>query len=129
MSDQAPKATQTDLKSIFVDVSQGHTLLKSDILADGYGYIKHLTLFDNVETDMIYAECLKIAKEKGLPSNEEQEAYLKEEQLWTEERQMEIDSQKQFIKTASATKSKLYLKSQIEPLAKQIEEAQIKITI
>ena len=129
MSDQAPKATQTDLKSIFVDVSQGHTLLKSDILADGYGYIKHLTMFDNVETDMIYAECLKIAKEKGLPTNEEQEEYLKEEQLWTEERQMEIDSQKQFIKTASATKSKLYLKSQIEPLAKQIEEAQIKITI
>tara|TARA_Y100000592_G_scaffold61724_1_gene96449 strand:- start:372 stop:608 length:237 start_codon:yes stop_codon:yes gene_type:complete len=78
MSDQAQKATQTDLKSIFVDVSQGHTLLKSDILADGYGYIKHLTLFDNVETDMIYAKCLKIAKEKGLPTNEEQEEYLKE---------------------------------------------------
>ena len=46
-------------------------------------YIRHIGIFDNVETDLIYETCLSRAKEKKLPTEEQQAEYLKKEDIWT----------------------------------------------
>lgn len=123
----AKKASEVDLKAVFVDVNKGYTKLKTNILADGFAYIKHLTLFDNVKTDKLYDECLQKAKDNNLPTEKEQVEYLKKEELWTHKEDKKLQELTSYTGNLKSTKSKLFLKSQIEPINKEIRQNQIKI--
>ena len=121
------KATETDLKIVFNDVLNGYTEITSDILDEGVHYVKHLSLYDNVRTDKLYDTCFKKAKSMGLPTEKDQIQYLDEEKLWTSEEDKELQTKIQFADSLKATKSKMYLKSQIQGLVKQIEEAEAEV--
>lgn len=120
------KAKEIDLKSVFYDVLKGHTVFEPRFIGKRC-YVKHLNIYDNVETDKLYDSCFKKAKGKGLPTEEEQKKYLDEESLWTVKQDAKIDELTGFVSNLRATKSKLFLKSQIEPIVQQIEEAEKKL--
>lgn len=120
------KAKEVDLKLVFSDVISGYTEINSKIIS-GQGYIKHLNIFDNVQTDKLYEDCLNKAINKGLSTEEDQKKYLEKEGIWTQEQENEISGLEIYVNNLKDTKSKLFLKSQIDPMVKDIEEAEQKI--
>ena len=48
-------SSEIDLKIVFSDVLRGFTVIKSEQLANGIAYIKHLNIFDNIQTDKNYS--------------------------------------------------------------------------
>jgi len=121
--EQIQKAKEIDLKLVFADVLRGYTAIRSESLGDEELYIKHLNLFDNIQTDRNYSEALERAKKKSLPTEEDQKEYLEEEGLWTKENEQEVAGLKPYISNLRTTKSKLFLLSQIDPIKKEIEES------
>ncbi len=122
------KARNIDLKIVFSDVIKGYTVMFNPLKPDNEQlYIKHIGIFDNVETDRIYDSCLSKAKEKELPTEEQQEAYLKKEKIWTEEQSGELARLRNYVSNLRITKSKMFLKSQIDELKKDIEKTDQKI--
>ena len=126
--DVIKKPKEIDLKSIFYEVLKGYTVFSSEVLSKQC-YIKHLNIYDNVETDKLYAECYEKAKEMGLPTETAQKEYLNKEKLWTIAQDAEIDELEKYISNLKNTKGKLFLKSQIEPIIKDIEESEQKLLI
>jgi hypothetical protein len=122
-----PKAAEIDLKLVFADVLRGHTVIKNRHLGENEFYIKHLNLFDNIQTDKNYNEALEKAKKKNLPTERDQKKYLEEEGLWTKENEREVAELGPYISNLKVTKSKLFLLSQVKPIKKDIEEAERKL--
>jgi hypothetical protein len=127
MRDPAQKVTETDLKLVLADIFNGYSTMSSSLLGDELLYIKHLSIFDNIRTDKDYADALKIAKDKKLPTEADQADYLEKEEIWTQKDEARITELKMYISNLKETKTKLFLKSQIEPIAKDIEESSIKL--
>lgn len=127
MEDPAQKVTETDLKLVLADIFNGYSTMKAPILGDQLLYIKHLSIFDNIRTDKDYADALKVAKEKKLPTEADQAAYLEKEEIWTQKDEARITELKIYISNLRETKSKLFLKSQIEPIAEDIRNSSIKL--
>ena len=125
--EQTVKATEIDLKLVFADVLKGYTKIRSKQLGDKDLYIKHLNLFDNIQTDRNYTDALELAKQKQLPTEEEQKEYLIKEKLWGEDQEIEMAKLKSYIQNMHSTKGKMYLKSQIESLKEQINKEEEKL--
>ena len=122
--EETVKVREIDLKLVFADVLKGYTKIRSEHLGENDLYIKHLNLFDNIQTDRNYTDALALAKRKELPTEEEQKEYLLKENLWGEKQEKRLKELKNFITSLRATKSKMFLKSQIDLLKKEIEESE-----
>jgi len=121
------KASEIDMKVVFSDVLNGYTEITSEILGEHVHYVKHLSLYDNVRTDKLYDTCFKKAKSMGLPTEEDQVKYLDQEKLWTDKEDRDLQVKLDFLSNLRASKSKMYLKSQIQQLNTQIEEEEKKV--
>ena len=64
------------------------------------------------------------AKERGLPTEEEIFDDLKKEGFWTEKDDAELDTQKMYWESLVKNKKNVFLKSALEQINKQIEEAE-----
>jgi hypothetical protein len=125
--EQTIKAAEIDLKLVFADVLRGYTKIESKQLEGEVAYIKHLNLFDNIQTDRNYADALGLAKEKKLPTEKDQKKYLTEAGLWGQKEEDEVVKLESYISNLNATKSKLFLKSQIKPIKDEIKKNQDKL--
>ena len=84
-------------------------------------YIKHLNELDSGETGKKYDDYFFIAQEKGLKSESQALKFAIEEDLWTQEKEEEIEKTKERLKTLNLTKNKLIIKRQVDPLLKDIK--------
>mgnify|MGYP003125273615 CR=1 FL=1 len=114
------------LRRVFTEVVRGFS--KSTIDEFGDFYIKHLDVFDSEEIDEKNEEYLSYAKNKGLPTEKEKIKQLKEDELWEDSKEKEIDEITDYIKQLKITKSKFFLKSQIDQMSVQIEDETQKLT-
>ena len=115
------KISETELKVVYFDVLNGYTEVKDTILGDVL-YSKHLNVFDSITSEKSYKASFEKAKANKLPTDEEQTAYLKREELWDEEKETKIYELERMIITLRETKSNLFLKSQIRSIEQQIED-------
>jgi hypothetical protein len=120
------KASQLDLKLIYTETLRGYTRYVSEAL-DREIFIKHLGIYDTVNTDEVYERALEKAKENKLPTDEEQKVYLEKQDLWSEKKDLELAQLQIYVSNLQETKSKLFLKSQIDPIKKDIEENKSKM--
>ncbi|MAF26169.1 hypothetical protein CL634_11460 [bacterium] len=128
MSKKAPeKVSEVNLKLVFADVLKGYTMMKAPFFGEKDIYIKHLNIFDDVKTDSMYNTFLEKAKSKKLPTEEDQKKYLDKEDIWKEKDDQEIVKLELYADNLRSTKSKLFLKTQIDNLRKQIEENDVKV--
>lgn len=111
-----------ELKSIFYDIINGFTRLKSPQF--GTVYIKHFNNFDLFSIDQKYLEFLQVAESQGVPNYGTQNKYVMEQNLWTEKE--EIDLNEQIICAANMKKGrdKTFIPSHIEQMNKQIKETE-----
>lgn len=92
-------------------------------------YLKHLSVFDQVDIEEVRNSFFKKAKERGLPTKSDAMERLKEEQMWTARDDFKIKEQKDFLTQAENTKKELYLKKEIDRANEEIQEAQRKILL
>ena len=92
-------------------------------------YLKHLSVFDQVDIEEVRNSFFKKAKERGLPTKSDAMERLKEEQMWTARDDFKIKEQKDFLTQAENTKKELYLKKETDRANEEIQEAQRKILL
>tara|TARA_Y100000310_G_scaffold344389_1_gene456906 strand:+ start:1310 stop:2344 length:1035 start_codon:yes stop_codon:yes gene_type:complete len=117
-------ATESELKIAYLDILNGYTPIKTKY---NEGYIKHLTVYDSIDTDKAYQSSFEKAKQMGLPTKEEQLEYLGEEGLWSKEKEREITTLKGYVQNLTVTKSKVFLNSEIQRIKLLIDENQKKL--
>ena len=113
-----------NLRHIFKDIVHGWSLIKHK---GGYAYLKHLSIFDQVNIEEVRQQYYYTAKERKLPTQSESLKRLKEEGIWTQDDEAKITEQKNFLDSAEKTKKQYYLKAEIEKANEDIENAQKKI--
>lgn len=110
------------LKKIYSEIVRGFSLVKME---ETPCYLKHPSTIESAEQEYLHEEFLQEALNSGIPTEEEREKYLISVGLWSEQENNEIITWKEFIKTATITKSKLMLKRDIDEMAKQLHDAEI----
>ena len=77
-------------------------------------YLKHLSVFDQVNIEEVRSDFYRKAKGRGLPTSEESLKRLDDEGLWTSVDEGKIKEQEVYLKAAADTKKQLYLKHDID---------------
>jgi hypothetical protein len=108
-------------RKIFRDVVRGFS---TATLEEDFVYIKHLTPHDQVELEEIEEKYFNIALRKGVPTEEDMLAYLKDEGQWTDKDEKFIQDKELFLENLRKAKTKLVLKSEIDKQAALIEKEQ-----
>jgi len=117
---------ESNLKIIFSEIIKGYS--KKNIEGIGTLFFKHINNQDSADIDIYNQQFADKAKSMGLPTAKEQEEYLIKEGLWEESKNKRIIELDKFISNLKTTKSKLFLKSQIDQLNSEIDknEAELK---
>jgi hypothetical protein len=110
----------SNLKIIFSEIIKGYS--KKNINGTGTLFFKHINNQDSAEIDIYNQQFLEKAKSMGLPTHQEQEEYLIKEGLWEESKNKKISELKKFILNLKSTKSKLFLKSQLDQIGAEIDK-------
>ena len=112
--------TNANLKIIFSEIIKGYS--KKNIEGIGTLFFKHINNQDSADIDIYNQQFAEKAKSMGLPTEREQEAYLIKEDLWEESKNKKIIELEKFIANLKVTKSKLFIKSQIDQIGKEIDK-------
>lgn len=112
-----------NLRKIFVDICRGYS---DHLLNDKHIYIRHLSHFDQINIDDKYDIFYSEAKNRGLYTFNDKIKFLESEGLWSKKNQQEIDETQNYLNNLKITKNSLAFKSQIDPINKQIKEAEDK---
>lgn len=112
------------IRLLFIDILKGYSEV---YYKNTKIYFKHNTSFDSGDIDSKRQEFIRKAKSNGLPTEEEKEAYLIAEKLWSKEKNEEIQRIKSYISNLKTTKSKLFRNEEIDSINQQINEQNIKL--
>lgn len=108
-------------RKIFKEIAQGFS---SYFIGETQRYIRHQSLHDLVDFDDIYNMHLERAQKKGLPSEKQIFEELKEEGIWSEKDDAEIERQSFYVDSLIKNKKNVFLKSAVEQINNQIKEAE-----
>ena len=112
--------TKVNFRYLFKDIVNGF----SEVEFKGrIFYVKHLSSLDQVDLEELEESFYAEAKKRGLPTEEEILARLREEEMWTDADDAEISKTEAYIASLQQTRKQLYLKTQIEDNAKEAEKA------
>jgi len=116
---------QSNLKILFSEIIKGYS--KKNI--DGFGnlFFKHINNQDSADIDIYNEQFFQKAKQMGLPTEQDQEEYLIKEELWEKSKDKRIKELENFITTLKSTKSKLFLKAQIDQVSGEIEKNELEL--
>ena len=92
-------------RKIFRDVVRGFS---TTTLEEDFVYIKHLTPHDQVELEEIEEKYFNIALRKGVPTEEDMLAYLKDEGQWTDKDEKFIQDKELFLENLRKAKPSLF---------------------
>ena len=101
----------TRRRRIFRDVVRGYT---TTLLDGEFVYIKHLTPHDQVELEEIEEKYYQNAQRRGVPTEAEMLAYLKEEGQWTDADEKVITEKTLYLENLKTALNKLILKADVE---------------
>jgi uncharacterized protein YneR len=84
-------------------------------------YVKHFTDLESGRSERFYKECVDLARERGLKTEEESVDFLIEEDLWSKDNENRIKELKEKISHLKSSKEKLIIKSQLSLIEKEIK--------
>lgn len=109
----------SNLHKIYKDICRGYSAGKWD---NKDIFIKHLNHFDQGEIDEYYEHQLAAAIKGGIASKKEKSQWLKDNKLWSDREEMDLVEQKDYVENMEKTKSKLFLKTQIDQYTKILKD-------
>tara|TARA_R100000008_G_scaffold11224_1_gene5610 strand:- start:2495 stop:3493 length:999 start_codon:yes stop_codon:yes gene_type:complete len=124
MTSTTQAKNDVNLRHIFKDLVFGWSHIFD---YDKPAYLKHLSVFDQVDIEEIRQGFYENAKKRGLPTQEDALKRLEEEGLWTSHDEGKIKQQEQYLEQVQNTKKELYLKKQIDQVNADIKEGERKL--
>lgn len=115
-----------DIKQVYNEICLGYS---KDIWKNSNIYIKHFSNLDLIEVDSIYNQSLEESKKKGILSYSEKIKWLIEKKLWSDDREIEINQQQDFIDGLILTNEKLIFPSQKRENEKILREETGKLNL
>jgi|TARA_Y100000289_G_scaffold19707_1_gene19019 hypothetical protein len=122
MADEPPE--EKTLRKVLSDVINGYTFVDNE---GEEAYVKHFGSREQQELEEHYDRIFKKAQKNGLPTEKESMEFLKEQDLWTEQDEVEYVDVQKYIENLEETKKNLIIPSQIKEIEKDIEESQTKL--
>jgi hypothetical protein len=116
-----PTPPTVNHRRAFRDIKNGFSEI--NVLGSVF-YLKHISFEDQVDFDEVRDKHFNIAREQGVPTEEELLARLLEEGQWSSKQERAIKAELDFIANLSKQKKSLYLKSEIDRVNKDIDSAQ-----
>lgn len=113
-------------KKIFADIVNGYSNL-IEPFDKKECYIKHFNEMDYADFEDRKNYFYNKAVKAKLPTQEEQENYLLNENLWSKNFDAEIEGKKSYLQNIKKAKSKLFLISQIDQLNNEIADIEAQI--
>ncbi len=111
-------------RHLFKEIVDGYSAY---FIGESERYIKHQSVSDLVNFEQVYDMHLTRALNKGLPGEKEILKNLEEEGFWSKKDDEAIETQKFFLDSLVKNKKNIVLKSALERVNKQIEEAEAEI--
>lgn len=111
-------------RKLLKEITQGFS---SNYIGEELRFIKHQSNADLVNFDDVYDMYFDRARKKGLPTEKEIFAELEKEEFWTPKDDAEIESQSFYLESLIKNKKNVYLKSALNQINLQIEEADEKL--
>ena len=118
----ATKLKPNEVKAIFTEIVRGYTMVASEDF--GMIYIKHFNSFDSADVDAERTIHESKARGMGVQSEEQYAEILEEQEIWTKKDDDKIAQSKVMLRNLERTKSKLFLKSEIDQVKKQIKKVE-----
>ena len=113
-----------NFRHIFKDVVQGFSKIYYN---DTFAYLKHLSVFDQVDIEDVKNNFYEEAKKRGLPTKGEALDRLKDEMMWTSADESKLKQQYAYLDQVQKTKKNLYLKNEIDKVNADIENSELEI--
>ena len=92
-------------------------------------YIKHQSISDVVDFELVYDLHFEKAQKRGLPTREEIFDTLIKEGMWSKADDAKIEKHQFYVESLIKNKRNLYLKSATDQMNKQIEEAEAELSV
>ena len=108
-------------RRLLKEIIDGHSPC---LLGDKTRYLKHQTISGVVDFELVYDQHYNRAQDRGLPTEKEVLASLRDEEVWSTKDEAEIENQTFYLESLIRNKKNLYLKSAIRQINKQIGEAE-----
>jgi hypothetical protein len=121
------QASKSRLKLVFSEVIKGYSKVSSPLF--GNIFIRHLNNHISADIELMTETISARASSEGLPTNSEKLKYLAENGLWTEKDETQIQDTKKFISGLRQSKSKHFLKAQLEQFSQTIKEEEDKLRL
>lgn len=115
------KQKQINFRESFRDVSFGFSSFKFERKEV---FIKHLSIFDQIDMDEIKKDFFESAKKRGLPTEKDAEKYIFENEIWSKKDESSLTQAKIYLESLEKTKKSLYRLSQIKQVSEQIKTAE-----
>ena len=115
---------QKDYRRIYTEIVDG---CSTSFIGQKRIFIKHQSVADVVDYEIIYDKYYSYATDRGLLNEEQLLKDLEKDGIWTEADEAEIQKQQFFLDNLSKSKGGLYLQSAIDKANEQQEEAQLKL--
>lgn len=112
------------LRRLYADICRGYSIVEYEGRAV---YIKHLSVFDQTEIDETHALQLEKATKRGIKTEADKLKWLQTKGLWMPRDEADLAGQKAYVGNLEKTRSKLAIKTQVDQMTKQIEEARNKL--
>ena len=114
----------TKLRRAYAEVCRGYSEAK---WRDETVYIKHLTIFDQTEIDVLQDQAFDEAVNKGVATEKDRLKWLEDKGMWKRVDENKLNGQRSYIEGLEKSKSKAALKIQVEALDKQLAEGRLKL--
>lgn len=113
------------LKIVFSDVIRGFSIIRGE--GDKDIYVRHFTNLDAANVDEFQLLFKEKAAKDGLPNEKEKLELLAKDGLWDPKKDALIAESTRYIKNLTITRSKLFLKSEMDRMAAQIQAEKEKL--
>lgn len=117
---------EATLRSALSDILRGFSVFE---IGTQKVYIKHLGLRDSVDFEEIYEKYYNMLQRKGVESEKEILEKFHKQNLWSEEKEIEIQKLKQELDVAQNTLDKIFIKEQAKEVKKYVEETKKKYAL
>lgn len=119
-------SSEVQLRRIYRDIWRGFSQIK---LENEPIYVKHLSVFDQTDIDIIKDEAFNTVRSRGIKTESEKLKWLNEKGLWTKKDEVEMSAQQAYVENLEKTKNKLGIKSQVLQVEGQLSEANKKLSV
>lgn len=124
MANKPPE--EKTLRKVLTDVINGYSFVEHE---DESAFVKHFGSKEQQELEFHHDKIYKRAQKFGLPTEEEALQFVKDEGLWSNEEEKELNDNESYLSNLKDTKKNLIIPSQIEQIKNDIEEVEKKISI